>query len=122
MLKLILLGWIAGIAVMGKTLPFVDRTWWVWLLLAIAIFSFGLYAKRFYLNQPLYKFLILISASWAFFCGGYHFADTALEHRLQLRELELQPFEAIVYIKNLDELTEDGHKQIAEVQIGRAHV
>ena len=115
MLKLILLGWIAGIAIMGKSLPFVDQTWWIWLLLAIAIFSFGLYAKRFYLNQPLYKFLILISASWAFFCGGYHFADTALEHRLQLRELELQPFEAIVYIKNLDELTEDGHKQIAEV-------
>lgn len=115
MLKLILLGWIAGIAIMGKSLPFVDQTWWIWLLLAIAIFSFGLYAKRFYLNQTLYKFLILISASWALFCGGYHFADTALEHRLQLRELELQPFEAIVYIKNLDELTEDGHKQIAEV-------
>ena len=54
--------------------------------LAIAIFSFGLYAKRFYLNQTLYKFLIFDRCQLGtLFADGYHFADTALEHRLQLR-------------------------------------
>ncbi|MBP9788052.1 MAG: DNA internalization-related competence protein ComEC/Rec2, partial [Acinetobacter sp.] len=71
--------------------------------------------KEYYFYHPFYKALILISASWGLFATGYHFADFALEQRLQLKEFEAQPFEAIIYIKNIDELTEDGHKQVAEV-------
>lgn len=115
MLKIILLGWIAGIAIMGFHLDFIELTWWIWLAIAILIFSFGIYKKEFYFYRPFYKALILISASWGLFTTGYHFADSALEQRLQLKEFESQTFEAIVYIKKLDELTEDGHKQVAEV-------
>ena len=32
-----------------------------------------------------------------------------------MKEFEAQSFEAIIYIKNIDELTKDGHKQVAEV-------
>ncbi|MEG0650939.1 MAG: DNA internalization-related competence protein ComEC/Rec2 [Acinetobacter sp.] len=115
MLKIILLGWIAGIAVMGHHFTVVGMTWWIWLAVAVAIFSFGLYKKEYYFYHPFYKALILISASWGLFATGYHFADFALEQRLQLKEFEAQSFEAIIYIKNIDELTEDGHKQVAEV-------
>ncbi|MCE1271783.1 MAG: DNA internalization-related competence protein ComEC/Rec2, partial [Acinetobacter sp.] len=110
MLKIILLGWIAGIAVMGHHFTVVGMTWWIWLAVAVAIFSFGLYKKEYYFYHPFYKALILISASWGLFATGYHFADSALEQRLQLKEFEAQSFEAIIYIKNIDELTEDGHK------------
>jgi competence protein ComEC len=115
MLKIILLGWIAGIAIMGFHLDFIELTWWIWLAIAILIFSFGIYKKESYFYRPFYKALILISASWGLFTTGYHFADSALEQRLQLKEFESQSYEAIVYIKNIDELSDDGHKQIAEV-------
>jgi competence protein ComEC len=115
MLKIILLGWIAGIAVMGFHLDFIELTWWIWLAIAILIFSFGIYKKESYFYRPFYKALILISASWGLFTTGYHFADSALEQRLQLKEFESQSYEAIVYIKSIDELSDDGHKQIAEV-------
>lgn len=115
MLKIILLGWIAGIAIMGFHLDFIELTWWIWLAIAILIFSFGIYKKESYFYRPFYKTLILISASWGLFTTGYHFADSALEQRLQLKEFESQAYEAIVYIKNIDELSDDGHKQIGEV-------
>jgi len=116
MLKLILIGWIAGIALMGHNLAFINATWWIWLVLAILIFAIGFYKKRqSAVRQPLSIFLILISSSWALFCAGYHFADQALQQRLQFRETQTQPFEAIIYIKKIDELSDNGHKQIAEV-------
>lgn len=116
MLKLILIGWIAGIALMGHNLAFINATWWVWLALAMLIFAIGFYKKRqSAVRQPLFIFLILISSSWALFCAGYHFADQALQQRLQFRETQTQPFEAIIYIKKIDELSDNGHKQIAEV-------
>ncbi|ENW80625.1 hypothetical protein F909_01911 [Acinetobacter sp. ANC 3929] len=115
MLKIILLGWIAGIAFMGRDLAFVAATWWVWLVLATIIFAFSLFQRRSHLSLPVYKALILISASWALFAAGYHYADSALAQRLKLRKVEVQPFEVIVYIKKIDQLTEDGKKQIAEV-------
>ncbi|MGJ8757177.1 DNA internalization-related competence protein ComEC/Rec2 [Acinetobacter sp. HC8-3S] len=116
MLKLILIGWIAGIALMGHNLAFISATWWIWLVLAMLIFAIGFYKKRqSAVRQPLSIFLILISSSWALFCAGYHFADQALQQRLQFRETQTQPFEAIVYIKKIDELSDNGHKQIAEV-------
>ncbi|MHA3982615.1 DNA internalization-related competence protein ComEC/Rec2 [Acinetobacter venetianus] len=116
MLKLILIGWIAGIALMGHNLAFINATWWIWLVLAMLIFAIGFYKKRqSAVRQPLSIFLILISSSWALFCAGYHFADQALQQCLQFRETQTQPFEAIVYIKKIDELSDNGHKQIAEV-------
>ncbi|RZG86701.1 DNA internalization-related competence protein ComEC/Rec2 [Acinetobacter venetianus] len=116
MLKLILIGWIAGIALMGHNLAFISATWWIWLVLVMLIFAIGFYKKRqSAVRQPLSIFLILISSSWALFCAGYHFADQALQQRLQFRETQTQPFEAIVYIKKIDELSDNGHKQIAEV-------
>ena len=115
MLENILLGWITGIAFMGLDLPFVTTTWWMWLVLAIAVFAYGFYDRRRYFNNPMYKALILISVGWALFCTGFDYADTALEQRLKLREVKAQPFEAVVYIKKLDELSDEGQKQIAEV-------
>ncbi|MCU4335756.1 DNA internalization-related competence protein ComEC/Rec2 [Acinetobacter dispersus] len=115
MLKIILLGWITGIAFMGLDLPFVATTWWMWLVLAISVLAYGFYDRRLYSNNPIYKALILISVGWALFCTGFHYADTALEQRLKFREVKSQPFEAVVYIKKLDELSDEGQKQIAEV-------
>ena len=115
MLKIILLGWIAGIAMMGHHFSFVSTSWWIWLSIAMIIFGMGCIKRNLYFDHSLYKCLILISASWALFCTGYHFADSRLEQRLELRELETQPFEAIVYIKKIDEPTLEGHKQVAEI-------
>ena len=115
MLKITLFGWIAGIALMGQDFHFINQTWWIWLTFACLIWALGRYKKQRYLQHPWYKTLLLISCTWALCCTGYHYADVALEQRLSLRELQVQPFEAIVYIKKIDELTDDGQKQVAEV-------
>ncbi|RSN83062.1 DNA internalization-related competence protein ComEC/Rec2 [Acinetobacter baumannii] len=115
MLKIILFGWIAGIALMGQDFHFIGQTWWIWLILASLIFALGRYKSQRYFQRAWYKTLLLSSCSWALCCTSYHYADVALEQRLSLRELQVQPFEAIVYIKKIDELTDEGQKQIAEV-------
>jgi len=115
MLKIVLISWIAGIALMGHDLSFVAHTWWIWLALASVMFGIGLYTRTLYPQSVAYRLLLLCSVSWALFCTGFYYADSALQQRLKLKEIEAQPFEAIVYIKKIDELSEDGHKQIAEV-------
>ncbi len=110
-----LLSWIAGITLMGYHFSFAARTWWLWLILAIVIFCTGLYKGYSYQQSIWHKLLLLVISSWALFCTGFYYADSALEQRLSLREVEAQPFEAIVYIKKIDELTEEGPKQTAEV-------
>lgn len=115
MLKMVLFGWIAGIALMGQHHTFIGQTWWIWLALATVIWGVGLFKKQRYFERPVYKAILLISCTWALFCTGFHYADVALEQRLSLRETQAQPFEALVYIKKIDELTDDGQKQVAEV-------
>lgn len=115
MLKIILLGWVAGIALMGMHFPIITSTWWLWLIIAFAIFGFGFYWKKQYFHYPTYKALFLISATWALFCTGYHYADIQLQQRLIFKEQNVETFEAIVYIKKISELNENGEKQVAEV-------
>ncbi|WP_109440960.1 DNA internalization-related competence protein ComEC/Rec2 [Acinetobacter haemolyticus] len=115
MLKIILLGWVAGVALMGINIPIITTTWWFWLIIAIAIFGFGFYWKKQYFHHPAYKALLLISTTWALFCAGYHYADIQLQQRLIFKEQSIEPFEAIVYVKKISELNENGEKQIAEV-------
>ena len=81
MLKIILLGWVAGIAVMGRDLPFINNTWWIWLILATLICGFEFYKRASLKHRPIYKTVSISFAVWALFCTGYHFADSALVHR-----------------------------------------
>ena len=115
MLKIILLGWVAGIAVMGRDLPFINNTWWIWLILATLICGFEFYKRASLIHTPIYKTVSISFAVWALFCTGYHFADSALVHRLSFKELQAQPFDAVVYVKQIDELSNDGQKQVVEV-------
>ncbi len=115
MLKIILLGWIAGIAAMGRDLAFVAASDWIWLLVAALVWGIGYYKKSVYVHRAGYKAFLLGSALWALFCTGFYYADSALLQRLALKELEPQAFTAVVYIKKIDELTADGQKQVAEV-------
>ncbi|WP_436898049.1 DNA internalization-related competence protein ComEC/Rec2 [Acinetobacter gyllenbergii] len=115
MLKTVLISWIAGIALMGHDFSFAAQTWWIWLTLATVIFGIGLYTRKLYSQSVAYRLLLLASVSWALFCSSFYYADAALQQRLKFKEIEVQPFEAIVYIKKIDELSEDGQKQIAAV-------
>ncbi len=115
MLKIVLISWIAGIALMGHDFSFAAQTWWIWLTLAAVIFGLGLYKRTLYSESVAYRLLLLCSVSWALLCTGFYYADSALQQRLKLKEIEVQPFEAIIYIKKIDELSDDGQKQIAEV-------
>ena len=113
MLKIILIGWIVGISAMGRDFEIINSTWWIWCCIATLLFIF--YKIKNKGHSPFYKSLLLITAIWAMFCAGYHYADQALEKRLELRELKSQPFEAVVYIRKINELTEEGVKQQAVV-------
>ncbi|ENX63400.1 hypothetical protein F885_00682 [Acinetobacter higginsii] len=100
MLKIVLISWIAGIALMGHDFSFAAQTWWIWLTLAAVIFGLGLYKRTLYSESLAYRLLLLCSVSWALFCTGFYYADSALQQRLKLKEIEVQPFEAIIYQKD----------------------
>ena len=115
MLKLILLGWIAGIACMGHQFGFISMTWWIWIILSMVMSGLGYYRQRVAHLKIYYKMMICSLNIWAVFCVGYYYADQALLQRLSVKEFQSESWTAIVYIKEIDELSATGYKQVGEV-------
>jgi len=119
MWKIILLAWIAGISVMGKTfsLP-------VFLLPGLMIFSVGsglLYWYQYSKLESHHPIPWLSRAIFILALGilagtlGYRYADHALEQRLDNRETDTRNIEAVIYIRHIDERSEKQIRQKVEV-------
>ena len=115
MLKLILLGWIVGIACMGHKFSLLAQTWWVWGLCAIVLYRFVSRQKAFEQVASHQKAIVIILNIWAVFCLGYHYADRTLEQRLQNKKFHAQSPDVIVYIKKINKLSETGSQQVGIV-------
>ncbi|WP_407305995.1 DNA internalization-related competence protein ComEC/Rec2 [Acinetobacter sp.] len=114
MIQLICLGWVIGIASMGKTFPILQSL----MLPCIALFILSLLLKLTVLkpvHSLWWKFLQLCIGLSLGITLGCNYAQHQLDDRLQFRERQTNQVEVIVYIKNINELSESSIQQKIQV-------
>jgi competence protein ComEC len=121
MIQLICVGWVIGIATMGKTFPILQTL----LIPCIALFILSWFLKLTVLKQVhslWFKFLQLCIGFSLGITLGYSYADHQLNNRLQFREKQAEQVEMVVHVKNLNELGEQSIQQKIQVLNRHAEV
>lgn len=114
MMQLICVGWVIGIATMGKTFPILQ----VFLIPSIVLFILVLLLKLTvlkHLHSLYFKYLQLCVGFSVGMTLGYSYAYHQLNDRLQFREQQTEQVEVIVYVKNLNEWGDPSIQQKIQV-------
>ena len=121
MIQLMCLGWVIGIASMGKTFPILQSL----MLPCIALFFLCLLLKLTVLkpvHSLWWKFLQLCIGLSLGITLGYNYAQHQLDDRLQLRERQTDQVEVVAYVKNINEWGESSIQQKIQVLNRHAEV
>ena len=121
MIQLMCLGWVIGIASMGKTFPILQSL----MLPCIALFFLCLLLKLTVLkpvHSLWWKFLQLCIGLSLGITLGYNYAQHQLDDRLQFREKQTEHVEVVAYVKNINELGESSIQQKIQVLNRHAQV
>ncbi len=97
-------GWIGGISTMGRDIPVVGSSIIFICLILNFLFLISIVLKFSFHQQLWFKILNLICLSITCIILGMLFAEQALSKRLANRVTEVKNTEAIVYIKNINQL------------------
>lgn len=109
---ILLIGWIVGIATMGRILSpeFLGCAIWVWL---ITLMFFLLSLSHFQIRKNnIFNVIYLISIGLSASFLGQSYAQHALDNRLNQRIIESAEFSSIVYISKIDESSQDSNQQL----------
>ncbi|WP_151818351.1 DNA internalization-related competence protein ComEC/Rec2 [Acinetobacter nosocomialis] len=115
MLKIILLGWVGGIALMGINLPLIMQYGKVGKALLLLAFLFYLFKRSVFVSRPFLKAMYSLLCAASLFVVGYQYAENALVERLQQREMDSKNLDIIVYINQLSEEKDNKVQQSAQV-------
>lgn len=115
MLKIILLGWVGGIALMGINLPLIMQYGKVGKALLLLAFIFYLFKRSVFVSRPFLKAMYSLLCAASLFVVGYQYAENALVERLQQREMDSKNLDIIVYINQLSEEKDNKVQQNAQV-------
>ncbi|MDO7229878.1 DNA internalization-related competence protein ComEC/Rec2 [Acinetobacter nosocomialis] len=115
MLKIILLGWVGGIALMGINLPLIMQYGKVGRALLLLAFIFYLFKRSVFVSRPFLKAMYSLLCAASLFVVGYQYAENALVERLQQREMDSKNLDIIVYINQLSEEKDNKVQQSAQV-------
>ncbi len=115
MLKIILLGWVVGIALMGINLPLIMQYGKVGKALLLLAFIFYLFKRSVFVSRPFLKAMYSLLCAAGLFVVGYQYAENALVERLQQREMDSKNLDIIVYINQLSEEKDNKVQQNAQV-------
>ncbi|MFH3940533.1 DNA internalization-related competence protein ComEC/Rec2 [Acinetobacter nosocomialis] len=115
MLKIILLGWVVGIALMGINLPLIMQYGKVGKALLLLAFVFYLFKRSVFVSRPFLKAMYSLLCAASLFVVGYQYAENALVERLQQREMDSKNLDIIVYINQLSEEKDNKVQQNAQV-------
>ncbi|MEE9884916.1 DNA internalization-related competence protein ComEC/Rec2 [Acinetobacter nosocomialis] len=115
MLKIILLGWVIGIALMGINLPLIMQYGKVGKALLLLAFIFYLFKRSVFVSRPFLKAMYSLLCAASLFVVGYQYAENALVERLQQREMDSKNLDIIVYINQLSEEKDNKVQQNAQV-------
>ncbi|CAI3124205.1 ComE operon protein 3 [Acinetobacter oleivorans] len=119
MLKLILLGWVVGIAFMGIDIPLITQYGWIGKVLLFICLMFYIFKRHLVVNHPLLKGVYYLICGLSLFVIGHQYAQHALNERLQLREMQPESLDIIVYIDRISEEKDNKTQQLAQV-LGRS--
>lgn len=122
MLKLILVGWVGGIAFMGIDLPLITQYGWVGKVLLFISFIFYIFKQHIVVNRPLLKAGYCLICGLSLFVIGHQYAQHALNERLQLREMQPESLDIVVYIDRISEEKDNKIQQLAQVLGRSSHV
>ncbi|WP_151964199.1 DNA internalization-related competence protein ComEC/Rec2 [Acinetobacter oleivorans] len=122
MLKLILLGWVVGIAFMGIDLPLITQYGWIGKVLLFICLIFYIFKRHLVVNRPILKGVYYLICGLSLFVIGHLYAQHALNERLQLREMQPESLDIVVYIDRISEEKEDKIQQLAQVLGRSSHV
>ena len=114
MIQFICVGWISGVATMGKSFPILQSLLLpsIFLFMLSCILQLTLFKK---VHSLWFKFLQGILALGLGITLGADYASLQLNERLQFREKKPEHAEIIVYIKNLNQLSETSIQQKVHV-------
>lgn len=115
MFKIILLGWVGGIALMGIDFPLIMQYEKVGEALLLLAFIFYLYKRSVFVSRPFLKAMYSLLCAASLFVVGYQYAENALVERLQQREMDSKNLDIIVYINQLSEEKDNKVQQNAQV-------
>ncbi|ENU48872.1 DNA internalization-related competence protein ComEC/Rec2 [Acinetobacter nosocomialis] len=115
MFKIILLGWVGGIALMGINLPLIMQYGKVGKALLLLAFIFYLFKRSVFVSRPFLKAMYSLLCAASLFVVGYQYAENALVERLQQREMDSKNLDIIVYINQLSEEKDNKVQQSAQV-------
>lgn len=121
MIQLMCVGWVIGIASIGKTFPILLSL----MLLCITLFILSLLLKLTVLkpvHSLWFKFLQLCIGFSLGISLGYSYAQHQLNERLNFREKQAEQVEVVAYIKNINELSESSLQQKIQVLNRHAEV
>ncbi|WP_445116190.1 DNA internalization-related competence protein ComEC/Rec2 [Acinetobacter sp. WZC-1] len=107
-LLVILIGWIAGVASMGRSLADALTGSAPALLILTACLFCGAVFRPGLRQSTVYRCLLVVLMGISSFLVGYLYADHQLEQRLQYRVQQPEQVRVIVYIRSLNRLVADG--------------
>jgi len=119
MLKLILLGWVVGIAFMGIDIPLITQYGWIGKVLLFICLMFYIFKRHLVVNRPILKGVYYLICGLSLFVIGHQYAQHALNKRLQLREMQPESLDIVVYIDRISEEKDNKTQQLAQV-LGRS--
>jgi len=122
MLKLILVGWVVGIAFMGVNIPLVMQYGWIGKVLLFISFIFYIFKRHIFVNRPILKAVYCLICGLSLFVIGHQYAQHALNERLQLREMQPESLDIVVYIDRISEEKDNKTQQLAQVLGQSSHV
>ncbi|MDU6159070.1 MAG: ComEC/Rec2 family competence protein, partial [Acinetobacter sp.] len=115
MLKLILMGWIGGIAFMGIDIPLIMQYGWLGKVLLVMGFIFYIFKRNIFLNRPILKTIYYLVCAISFFTIGHQYAQHTLNQRLELRQMQPKTLDIVVYVDHISEEKEDKTQQPVQV-------
>lgn len=114
MIQFICVGWIIGIATMGRSFPTLELLLLpsIFLLILALILQLTIFKKVHSLWFKFFQFVLAFTFSLTL---GAHFAALQLNERLQFREKMPEQTEIIVHIKTLNQLSDQSIQQKVHV-------
>ena len=119
MLKLILVGWVVGVAFMGIDIPLIMQYGWIGKVLLFISFIFYIFKRHIVVNSSVLKAVYCLICGLSLFVTGHQYAQHALNKRLQLREMQPESLDIVIYIDRISEEKDNKTQKLAQI-LGRS--